>query len=88
MKFDLCIRKLGADGYDDGISDNAHLAAKITFRVFKEKNLPGCCAIFPEDHVPIYSRVYADDATRKQVRKRQCIVFTDLGIEKPLIGHS
>src|SRR6266852_7507436 len=81
-QFDLCIRQLRADGYDEPTFDRAQAAAEMSLRVLNKENLTGWCALFPRYPVIVHSRIYSDDAARKQIWKGQCVVIADLCVEK------
>jgi hypothetical protein len=86
MQFDLCIRELGADGYDEAIFDDTEAAAEMALGVLNEENLTGCCAICSGYPGIVHSRIDSDDAARKQVGEGQCVVIADLCVEKCSTG--
>src|SRR5713101_2299286 len=88
MQFYLCIRQLGADGYDEAISDDPQLAAEIPLGVLNEEDLAGCCAVFSGYQAIINPRIYSYNAAWKQIWERQYVVFTDLSVKKTSTGDS
>jgi hypothetical protein len=86
MQFDLCIRELGADGYDEAIFDDTEAAVEMALGVLNEENLTGCCAICSGYPGIVHSRIDSDDAARKQVGEGQCVVIADLCVEKCSTG--